>query len=513
MSSSSTSSDVTDYVQVFTVLASLAGVLIMAYQNTAANKRQFEQQQKKDAQNAYQTHLEKINRHREPLIQSCLDIYHFLQSIFYQDQNGLGTEGKKIELMYAFGQLFFWMEIVRKELIEFDFTQGDTNLKIRSAMGDVYTAFEDGNYIQDTAFQLSYMNQRALGELMFNKKKECCGYNEFMSQLNKPIFNNWFQLIKNPIEAVELSLPRFDRTVYYRINYQKQQHHPWEDSYLHPGTCSICKETKFDITHHQDITAFFPRLYSINRAVIALATTLDFDRTRITNLQKDVQQDMPDPTKKTCWQKIKAGLIQLKASLCCKKKFEATEIVNTTSSLTGDQILVDRFRHDFIERIVSQYRQKTSDNNVHEPSEKEESLILHQLSPLQTVSIISLSSGDEKQQETYTFSVTNHSSEEANDRSSTLIDFSAIPLELVIKLRSNHRILDKKTIHMNTCDSVAMLRQKICMEFKNKFQELQWREDQIGLYSLLTCLEVGYYLGQYNLRNGTIIYVLQNGKS
>jgi hypothetical protein len=323
------------------IVAAVGGLMvsIVTYirsRNSEEKKMRFEQEQ--GAKTRYHTQLSRINKYREPLIQACLDLYNYCEAIFYRDRNGLETERDKLEIMYAFGQLFAGMEVVRRALIEFNFDDAKLNMDIRNALGLVYSAFEDANYTEDISFLQTYMEQRALGELMLNEKQHCIEYTDFIKFMNDPGFSNWFRGIKNSLIALEMCLTQFDAETYHKIKHGEL--HAWEDD-MDTGLCKHCGCNKSSGQHGSDVTAHFNRLYRIYGAIINLAKVLDFEKKRVnlTYLKRDIK---PRPL----WHSI----------LCCRRRVVDHD--------TGTSIIVDRIRRDFVNRIVQTHKANQSSRSA-----------------------------------------------------------------------------------------------------------------------------------------------------
>lgn len=314
---------------IVTAGASIIGVGILFVKSSLSENKKMAYRDKHEEANRYYAQLSRINRYREPLIQACLDLYHYLEAVFYRDRNGLETERDKVEMLYAFAQLFGWMEIVRRELLEFNFENIELNINIRTALGNVYTAFEDANYVSDNSFHQTYMEQRALGELMLDTKNNCIDYTTFVTHLTDPGFRNWFRGIKNSLTALELSLSQFDPAIYYKI--QHGELHAWiEDSNIQ-GQCEICGGNKSSAHHRGDVTAHFNRLYRVYCAVIELAKILDFEKKRV---------------KLKIIAKAPVKLIDKILAFCSPSAIQSAD----------SSIIVDRIRHSFIDRIVDVHR-------------------------------------------------------------------------------------------------------------------------------------------------------------
>jgi hypothetical protein len=327
---------------IVTAGASLIGVGILFVRGHLSENKKMAFHSKHEETSRYHAQLSRINKYREPLIQACLDLYHYLEAVFYRDRNGLETERDKVEMLYAFAQLFGWMEIVRKELLEFNFDDAELNMNIRTALGNVYTAFEDANYVSDNSFHQTYMEQRALGELMLSEKNTCSDYTTFVTHLSDPGFKNWFRGLKNSLTALELSLSQFDPATYYKI--QHGELHAWSEDGTTPGLCDICGGNKSSAHHRGDITAHFNRLYRIYCAIIELAKILDFEKKRV---RLKVLSKPPSG-----W----------KARLSAWWKPDNKEKDALSS------IIVDRIRHSFVDRIVKTYRHASNASNSRSPS-------------------------------------------------------------------------------------------------------------------------------------------------
>jgi hypothetical protein len=313
--------------------ASLLGVTVLFIRGHLSENKSMRFKSRQEDIMRYHSQLARINKYREPLIQACLDLYHYLQAVFYRDRNGLETERDKLEMLYAFAQLFGWIEIVRRELLEFNFDDAKLNMDIRTALGSVYTAFEDANYLSDNSFHQTYMEQRALGELMLDDKHTCIDYTTFISHMNDPGFNNWFRGLKNSLTSLELSLPQFLPETYYGI--QHGELHAWSEDYKAPGICETCGGNKSAGHHRGDITAHFYRLYRIYNAIITLAKTLDFEKKRV-QLKTIAKPVVGNYNRFIQWLKPK---------------------VIPTDNMT---IIVDRIRHDFVTRIVGMYQHNSN---------------------------------------------------------------------------------------------------------------------------------------------------------
>jgi hypothetical protein len=232
--------------------------------------------EKQEERKRYYTQITRVNRYREPLIQACIDLHHHLEMVFFQDAGGLETEKDKLELLYAFAQLFGWIEIVRRELLEFNFNDQIINKNIIDAMADLYNAFEDGRYSSDSAFHQTNMEMRAMGELMCSDDKmECIRYTVFIERMKNATFKEWFRNLKRSLTSLELSMSHFDPGIQEGI--RKGSMHAWEEKIEHPGVCVRCSLGKASSAHRNDISAHFYRLWRVYRAVMKLAISLDFE--------------------------------------------------------------------------------------------------------------------------------------------------------------------------------------------------------------------------------------------
>lgn len=423
-------------VAIITGGTSLIGVTILFIKSRVSENKKYEFHRVHEEANRYHSQLNKINKYREPLIQACLDLYHYLEAVFYRDRNGLETERDKMEMLYSFAQLFGWMEIVRKELLEFNFDDAELNIKIRTAFGDVYTAFEDANYVSDNSFHQTYMEQRALGELMLDEKHSCLDYTTFVTHMIDPGFRNWFKPLLNSLTALELSIGQFDPSTYYKI--QHGELHAWSEDYKELGMCETCGGNKSNAHHRTDVTAHFYRLYRVYLAVIALVKILDFEKKRV-----KLKNLVKEPT---------GFLDRLKA-------WYSPRIVHDDSS-----IIVDRMRHDFMDRIVHTHRNASNSGSrtslTHRP-----------------VSI----------------------------KGSGQIIIERI--DLTLKLRDKGQIIDERIIQIQTNITVSDLHLRIAKDLESLLKELKWDPQQLVLSSLVTKLDIDISLAQYGLRNGSIIYV------
>lgn len=445
--------DVDIIVAIVTSAGSLLGILFLIAKNQRSewNKRRFDRQQ--SDQNRYNNQVTRINRYREPLIQSCLDLYNYLEAIFYQDKNGLETEHDKLEILYMFGQLFAWMEIVRRELIEFTFDDTKLNISIRTALGNVYSAFENANYVADNNFHHTYMEQRALGELMIDdKQRSCIEYTTFIRFMNDPGFVNWFDKLKYSLVSLELSVNQFDPSIYYKIQYG--QLHAWTEDLRSPGLCAVCGFTKHSTNHSADVTAHFNRLYRIYLAIVNLIKTLDFEKKRVM-IKKITTNTSQHIASKSWWMQM---LTYLAPSTASQSAHEASR-----------SVIVDRTRHHFVNQLISAHARRSVATDASQSA-----------SPTDTESV----------------NTTIHS------------DSLAIELiELVLKFRSNKLIIFEKQIRVFTNITLSQFRTQIAHEFSEQLTALSWSGDQLNFSSIAVKLDMDIKLSQYGLRSGTIIYV------
>jgi hypothetical protein len=254
-----------------------------------------------------------------------------------------------------------------------------------------------------------------------------------------PGFRNWFKSLLNSLTALELSIGQFDPATYYKI--QHGELHSWSEDYKVSGMCGTCGGNKSSAHHRTDITAHFYRLYRIYLAVIALVKILDFEKKRV---------------------KLK---ILVKEPTGCLERFLAWYKPSVVHDDTS--IIVDRIRHDFIDRIVHTHR-----NNSNSRSRS---------------------------------SLTNRSVNRGGDHPIIIEN-----IEITLKLRDQGQILDERIIRVQTNIRVNELHVQVAKELESLFTELKWDPNSIILSSLVTKLDIDISLSQYGLRNGSIIYVTRH---
>lgn len=296
------------------------------YRNVKSTRKYQEKQEEK---NNLKKTLQVMNQYRDPLIYASLDLKKKIDSVLQQRRNSYETKEAKLSFIYLIGQFLCWREIIRKKLLFFDMGNKKTNKKIRCALENIYDEFETLNYSNDLQFHLTYVEQRAIGEIMEkineNKTSACIGYAEFVQKYEyEQNFQKWFMTLINSIDQLETYFtsinPQYQRKLDNIKNIENSNYHYWEENPRRPGICATCGLHKDEPPHDEEASAHFYRLARLRNKLKDLMIVLDTDGTRVSFPKKIKKKE------KSCWKKIK----------CCKKRQYQTYSLEASAFTTNN---------------------------------------------------------------------------------------------------------------------------------------------------------------------------------
>lgn len=196
---------------IITLLISIISLIVSIYTTKKQHKSDKEmlllqnrlEDDKTTKQREY-IHKEIITKYRDPLLQASIELYSKLVRI----NQGRIMPNKELTILYTIGQFLCWRELIRNDILYLDMGNIEADIRLRACFAKVHKSFSSSG-ITDTLFQLDYLEQRAIGEIMKkydeNRKiTSCIGYAEFCKKYNEndDEFNRWFDRLNSSISII-----------------------------------------------------------------------------------------------------------------------------------------------------------------------------------------------------------------------------------------------------------------------------------------------------------------------
>jgi len=162
-----------------------------------------------------------VSKYREPLARAAFELqqrlYNILQGDFlrvYHKEREATRHYAETSTLWLIGQLFGWMEILRREIQFLDLGNIEKNQLLERLLLEVRritasdTIYEDSHRKLVDKFVVFRSDQRAIGELMIverveskdERRTDCMGYAQFASKLESDAnFQNWFAQLRKDV--------------------------------------------------------------------------------------------------------------------------------------------------------------------------------------------------------------------------------------------------------------------------------------------------------------------------
>jgi hypothetical protein len=191
---------------------------LRAEQTTKLEEFKDELARSREAATKAQEAAHLVAKYRDPLLWSAFDLQSRIFNIYRPGGfRGGGQDPGYLRLntLFLLAEFLGWLEIIRREMQFLDLgavqATKDLRLKIEVVQDLLATtlSFHDDCYVYRG-------QQRAIGELMLSRvdadvsagrRHECIGYAAFVSALEAPEFNNWFERLGDALERLPTERP------------------------------------------------------------------------------------------------------------------------------------------------------------------------------------------------------------------------------------------------------------------------------------------------------------------
>lgn len=191
------------------VAVSSAIVAVVGQRRITVLQHQFAQQREAQSREAKAEAV--LAKYRDPLLRATFDLQSRLFSTvqlgflrIYYNKSDADQQYAENHTLYALGEYFGWVEVVRREVQFLDLGDIAATRRLQELLQQITdTLNTDGMPLN---FRLFRGEQRAIGELMLAERNrgegtffDCIGFAEFTRKLDSPDFTRWFGKLKDSI--------------------------------------------------------------------------------------------------------------------------------------------------------------------------------------------------------------------------------------------------------------------------------------------------------------------------